>query len=328
MELRHLRYFLAVAESEHVSRAAEQLHISQPPLSRAIRELETELGIALFTRAKRRLRITSQGTALLEDARAVLSQSQQLLQRAQAFAAGTRGQLRVGYVDGAMQSGVLGRYLRRYRQHSPAVHVELIPMRSGAQIRSLRMGDIDVAFLYTPPIENDDIAAYKVLVEPLMLATPSDDSLVHKRAIRPRDLDGSPWVALPRSLNALWRDRFLSLCSSAGFRPDIRAEATQLSVVLGLVEAGMGRAFVQASAARGAPPLLHFRRLTWWPHTIEVWVAWRKERLLPAAVSFLGTNGLIPKDTAESRRTRRPDSNRHTEARPRAAGDGGIKDRW
>jgi DNA-binding transcriptional LysR family regulator len=302
LELRHLRYFVAVADCGHVSDAADRLHISQPPLSRAIREFEGELGVVLFTRTKRRLKITRQGAALLEDARAVLAQSQQFAHRAQAYAAGTLGQLRIGYVDGAMQSGVLGTHLRCYREAYPAVHVELMPMRSGAQIGALRNGEIDVGFLYTPAIDGDDIAAYKALAEPLMLVMPPNDPLLQKRTISPRDLDGSPWVALPRSQNRLWRDRFLALCMAAGFRPDIRAEATQLSVVLGLVEAGMGRAFVQASATRGALPGLHFKRLPWWQHKIEVWIAWRKERKSPAAGLFLDANGLLSKKNAGSGR--------------------------
>ena len=292
MELRHLRYFAAVAECEHVSRAAERLHISQPPLSRAIQELETELGVALFERSQKRLRLSSAGRALLADVQAILAQSLQLTRHAQALAGGSIGQLVVGYVDGAMESGVLPGYMNRFRLDRPDMRLELVPMRSGAQINALRTGELDLGFLYTPALEGTDICARKVLSEPMVLAMRADDPLANTRQLSPLKLKDSPWVALSPSQEDVWLDRFLTACVAAGFRPDIRAHATMQSTVLGLVEAGMGRAFVLASAARKGHPDLRFRRLAWWRHQVEIWVGWRPARLLPSTARFLELNEL------------------------------------
>ena len=112
------------------------------------------------------------------------------------------------------------------------------------------------------------------------------------RQLSPLKLNDSPWVALSPSQEDVWLDRFLTACVAAGFRPDIRAHATMQSTVLGLVEAGMGRAFVLASAARKGHPGLRFRRLAWWRHQVEIWVGWRPARLLPSTARFLELNEL------------------------------------
>ncbi|APR94048.1 LysR family transcriptional regulator [Pandoraea thiooxydans] len=292
MELRHLHYFVAVAECEHVTRAAERLHVSQPPVSRAIRELEAMLGLALFTRTKQRLKLTPAGRWLLDDARAALAGAQEFTQRARALALGEAGQLQIGYVDGAMHSGVLGQHLRKFRAERPEVSVELRALRSGEQIDALRSGAIDVGMLYTPNLEDAGIATRKLLSDKLVLVMSLDDPLAMRRRIAPGDLDGRPWVALPRSFNPQWRERLLRWCAEAGFQPDVRYETAQLATVLGLVEAGVGLAFVQASAARVAHPGLCFRPLPWWHHTVDIWLAWRTPNPSPLLARFLAVNGL------------------------------------
>src|SRR5581483_8015971 len=117
MELRHLRYFLAVAECGHVTRAAQRLHISQPPLSRAIRELEAELGVELFVRQRQRIALTPIGAAVADDARTVVAQADGVIRHARALSSGESGRIRIGYVDGAMQGGVLSAHLRNLRAH-------------------------------------------------------------------------------------------------------------------------------------------------------------------------------------------------------------------
>lgn len=293
MELRHLRYFAAVADCENVSRAAERLHVSQPPLSRAIKELETELGVALFERVRKRLRLTSAGRSLLDSVRGVLTQTQQLRRHADALADGRMGRLQIGYVDGAMENGILGKCLNRFRVDQPDVRLELRPMLSGAQIAALRTGELDLAFMYTPTLEGNDIAATKVLVEPQVLAMRADDPLARSRRLTSSQLHNSPWIALSPTEEEIWVDRLLTSCIAAGFRPDIRARAMMQSTVLGLVEAGIGRAFVMASAARNPRRDVRFRSLAWWPHKVEIWVGWRRSRLLPGVARFLKLNALV-----------------------------------
>lgn len=292
MDLRHLRYFVAVAENELVTRAAQHLRVSQPPLSRAIREFESELGVDLFRRQKQRLTLTAVGAALLDDAKAILSRVNGFKQRAQSLSSGEQGRIRVGYVDGAMQGGLLSKQLRELRARCPSLAIDLVPLSSELQLKALADGVIDAGIVYTPRSENDDVAVYKLLADSLLLALPADDRLAGKRQIRPSDLDGAAWVAAPREEDTNWQARFAQRCASAGFRPDIRYEVSQLSAMLGLVEAGVGLGFVPASATRTEAPGVKFRSLPWWPHTVNFWLAWRKQSPAPAVRQLLLANGI------------------------------------
>lgn len=290
MELRHLRYFLAVADCGHVTRAAQRLHISQPPLSRAIRELEAELGVELFARQRQRIALTPIGAAVADDARAVVAQADGLVRHARALSSGESGRIRVGYVDGAMQGGVLSAHLRNLRLHAPSLVVDLVAASTETQLSALANNQLDVAILYTPRKWPDGIASSKLLSDSMRLVVSTEDNLASRRSITPSDLEASPWVALPREGDAYWRDRFLQQCTNAGFHPDIRYEVAQLSALLGLVEAGAGRAFAQASIARAETPGLVLRSLPWWKYTIDYWLAWRQRNPAPSVRQFLKAN--------------------------------------
>jgi DNA-binding transcriptional LysR family regulator len=290
MELRHLRYFLAVADCGHVTRASQCLHISQPPLSRAIRELEAELGVELFMRQRQRIALTPVGAAMVEDARAVVARADGLIRHARALSSGENGRIRVGYVDGAMQGGVLSAHLRNLRASCPALVVDLVAASTETQLKALADNQLDVAILYTPREWPDGIACRKLLSDSMRLVVSTDDVLASRRTIAPSDLEASPWVALPREGDTYWRDRFLQHCATAGFRPDVRYEVAQLSALLGLVEAGAGRAFAQASISRAESPGLVLRSLPWWKHTIDYWLAWRQHNPAPSVRQFLRAN--------------------------------------
>ena len=306
MDLRHLRYFVAVAENELVTRAAQRLRVSQPPLSRAIREFETELGVDLFQRQKQRLTLTAVGAVLLDDARAILSRVNGFKQRAQSLSSGEQGRIRVGYVDGAMQGGLLSKHLRELRARCPSLAVDLVPLNSEMQLKALADGVIDAGIVYTPRSERDDVALHKLLSDRLLLALPADDRLARKRQIRPPDLDGAAWVAVPREEDANWQVQFAARCASAGFRPEIRYEVSQLSAMLGLVEAGVCRGFVPASATRAEVPGVKFRTLPWWTDTVNFWLAWRKQNPAPAVRQLLLANRISVPAEAFGRRAAPP----------------------
>jgi DNA-binding transcriptional LysR family regulator len=290
MELRHLRYFLAVADCGHVTRAAQRLHISQPPLSRAIRELESELGVELFMRQRQRIALTPIGAAMAEDARAVVARADGLIRHARALSSGESGRIRVGYVDGAMQGGVLSAHLRNLRADCPTLIVDLVAASTETQLKALADNQLDIAILYTPREWPNGIANKKLRSDGMKLVMSTDDVLASKRAIAPVDLEASPWVALPREGDPYWRDRFLQQCASAGFRPDVRYEVAQLSALLGLVEAGAGRGFAQASISRAESPGLVLKSLPWWQHTVDYWLAWRQHNAAPSVRQFLKAN--------------------------------------
>ncbi|MET0333821.1 MAG: LysR family transcriptional regulator [Rhizobacter sp.] len=151
LDLQQLRYFVAVAETENVGQAAELLHISQSPLSRQVQQLEARLGLVLFTREKKRLRLTAAGQEFLVEARALLAHAQRVQQRGEEAGRGEAGTLVVGYVAGAVHAGVLGAALRRFRTQVPGARLQLRSLRSVEQFDALARGELDVGYTYAPP---------------------------------------------------------------------------------------------------------------------------------------------------------------------------------
>ena len=244
LDLQQLRYFIAVAETENVGQAAELLHISQSPLSRQVQQLESRLGLTLFAREKKRLKLTAAGREFLVEARALLAHAERVQQRAHDAAAGQTGTLVVGYVAGAVHAGVLGDALRVFQRGAPGARLQLRSLRSVEQFEALRQGDLDVGFTYSAPPAESGLVSRLVADEPFMLAVPID------RAIEVVALNGEPFIA-PLSLPA--REEMLSACAAVGWSIDIRCEAADPAAALGLVEAGVGLALVQASLARSVP---------------------------------------------------------------------------
>ncbi len=275
MELQQLRYFVAVAETENVARAAERLHISQSPLSRQIRQLEDHLGLQLFERIKQRVRLTPAGREFLQEARDLLSQAERIEERARQVGKGEACSLSIGYCEGIIHNGRLPAALRRFRSAHPRVSLKLAAMRSGEQIDALERSLIDIAFVYNLPKPRDSLTSRLLTREPFVLALADDHPLAEKATLAPRDLDGLPWIALPKSINPAARERFLAACASCGFAPDIQFEVAQVSTTLGLVSARLGVAIMQASMQRMSPPGVVFKPMAWLPLTVEIHLLWR-----------------------------------------------------
>lgn len=255
-DLRQLRYFVAVAEAEHVGRAAEKLHISASPLSRQILALEAELGAALFLRHKQRLKLTRAGRNFLAEAKALLAHAEALRRRARSVGDLTSATLSVGYVESAIHGGVLGADLRAFRRRHPDVKVELKNLRSAEQAAALQAGAIDVAYPHSVPAAAK-LKAVRVLDEPFLLAIPVDHPLAKSAgsgAVTPRALDGQSFISMSAAAAPEVRRRLMAVSAACGFRPDVRYEAMEPSVVLGLVAAGLGLAILQQSLCRRSPP--------------------------------------------------------------------------
>ncbi|PMS23081.1 LysR family transcriptional regulator [Trinickia dabaoshanensis] len=275
MELQQLRYFVAVAEMEHVARAAERLHISQSPLSRQIRQLEDHLGLQLFERIKQRVRLTPAGRDFLEQARDLLSRAERVEERARQIGKGEACSVSVGYCEGIIHNGRLPAALRRFRAAHPRVNLKLAAMRSGEQIDALERSLIDIAFVYNLPQPTESLTSRLLTSEPFVLALADDHPLAAKDEVMPSDLDGMPWIALPKSINPAARERFLAACAAAGFTPDIQFEVAQVSTTLGLVSAGLGAAVMQSSMRRMSPPGVAFKRIDWLPLGVDIHLLWR-----------------------------------------------------
>lgn len=275
MELQQLRYFVAVAETENVARAAERLHISQSPLSRQIRQLEDHLGLQLFERIKQRVRLTPAGRAFLDEARDLLIQAERIEERARQVGKGEACSLSIGYCEGIIHNGRLPAALRRFRSAHPRVNLKLAAMRSGEQIDALERSLIDIAFVYNLPKPSETLTSRLLTSEPFVIAMADDHPLAEKATIAPSDLDGMPWIALPKAINPAARERFLAACASCGFTPDIQFEVAQVSTTLGLVSARLGVAIMQASMQRMSPPGVVFKPMDWLPLVVEIHLLWR-----------------------------------------------------
>lgn len=251
MELRHLRYFIAVAEELHFTRAAERLHIGQPPLSHAIQVLEADVGAQLFTRTKRWVRMTEAGTLFLADARRILALSEQAAETARRAQRGEAGVLRVGFTFSTPLTPLFAKVINRYRLQYPAVTLILHEMATLPQLHALVHRTLDLGFVR--PVEDampPDIALTRLRDDPLVAVLPAALALARSKVVAMADLTEQPFVMYPHSAGTGIYAQILRLCRDAGFVPRIGQEAGEASTIIGLVAAGCGVSVLPASFER------------------------------------------------------------------------------
>src|SRR5215831_13503371 len=252
VELRHLRYFVAVGEEEHFGRAAERLHVVQPALTRQIRQLEEEIGCALFQRLTRGVRLTEAGKSFLEEARRLLVDLGRSVDRTRLIAQGKVGRLRVGFSDIAIYSGELPSILHNFRARWPDVRLELFPSSSVVAGEQLRRQEGDVAFVYVAPTDLPDLKTHTISVERWVLALPHTHPLVKRKRVKLRDLKEEPFVWFPRPVAPPLHDRGLAACHAAGLTLNIVQEVNNPTTMLSLVAGGIGVTFTITSAGVAA----------------------------------------------------------------------------
>jgi DNA-binding transcriptional LysR family regulator len=261
VELRHLRYAVALADELHFARAAARLHIAQPPLSQQIKALETELGVRLFDRTSRRVALTDAGAAFVAEARRTLASAEQAIEAARRAARAETGRLAVGYVSSASYE-LLPAVLRAFRRRAPDVLLVLEEMNSSEQSRGVLAGTLDLGFVRRPPPTDRRLAGTVVRREPIVVAVPRDHALAAARAIRLRELALEPFVTFPARPRPSWADVALDLCRGAGFEPRVVQEAVEMVSALSLVAAGIGIALVPGAVRAVPRPGVVFRPLT------------------------------------------------------------------
>lgn len=278
MELRHLRYFVTLAETLHFGRAAARLHISQPPLTRQIRALEEKLGTALFVRSRQGVSLTPAGAALLPEARRLLRDAHALREGARQAAAGQIGRLQMGFVTPAAYN-VLPALLPAFRQAHPGIKLQLQEATSDVQLAALREGDMDVGVVL-PPVMDASLRYAVLQREPLIAALPAGRRWPAQLPLVA--LAAEPFVLFPRTVGIGLYDLIVAHCQRAGFHPRVEQEAIQMQTIISLVAAGMGVALVPASLADLRRSGVVYRPLTEPGPLIEFGLVWRPRDDSPA----------------------------------------------
>ncbi len=246
MELRHLRYFVAVAEELHFTRAAERLHMAQPPLSQQIRALESELGVTLFERTRRSVVLTDAGAALLRRAREMLASAQALPMELQRVARGELGQLRIGFSSTMPLTKVLRDVVAEYRRTHPDLALHLREMHSSLQFEALHRNELDVGLVRYNEGAPDGIRLVLLRRDPLHLVVPATHRFARRHLVAIADCRDEPFIGFPGDAGTGTGPLLRRLCSQAGFEPRIAQEAREATTQIALVAAGLGVAVLPA----------------------------------------------------------------------------------
>jgi DNA-binding transcriptional LysR family regulator len=246
-ELRLWRQFVAIAEELHFGRAALRLHMTQPPLTQAIANLERQLGVKLFDRTKRSVQLTAAGESLLPEARELLARAQSLPAHARAAAHGEAGRLRLAFVS-TVGFGLLPQWVRGFRALYPQVECELIEATGDVQLEALERGNIDAGFmLHSPGFAPSGLRHLRIAREPLVVALPEQHALASARTLVFDAVLSEPLVIFPRRILPSLHDAIFGMYHAAGRTPRIAQEAIQMQTIVNLVSAGLGLAWVPDS---------------------------------------------------------------------------------
>jgi DNA-binding transcriptional LysR family regulator len=300
VELRHLRYFAAVAEELHFGRAAVRVGIAQPPLSQQIRQLEHELGVTLFSRTKRHVELTPAGRAFLEEVRRVFEQTERAVRTAQRAGRGEIGELAIGFVPSA-DLDILPRVLRVWSARFPHVEIELHALLPAAQVEALRDGRIQIGFVRLP-VEEGDLVVKSIQREPLLVALPQRHRLSRGPCVRLADLAGDTMILFPRDVGAGYYAVWVGACQRAGFTPRVLHPGS-MQTNLGLVSAGLGVALMPASIRKLRREGVVYRALAPPVPHVEMAVMYRPDHQSAALAAFLR---VLHEVLRHRRRVRRP----------------------
>jgi len=297
VELRHLRYFVTVAEQLSFAHAAKRLHISQPPLSRQIRALEEELGVSLFARTKRSVALTPTGATLLPEARRLLREADALKDGARHIAAGEVGALALGFIALATYN-LLPDLAPEFHRRHPGIKLTLREGTTDGLLAALKQGEIDVG-LVLPPVDDASLRYAPLFHDTLMVALPAGRA--RGGPISLKSLAEEPFILFPRKFGSGLYDLIVSFCTRTGFSPRIEQEAIQMQTIVSLVAAGMGIALVPASLQNMRRAGVAYRPLTERSPVIEIGVAWRAADKAPAVRAFVSLTQAHARDRVKQK---------------------------
>ncbi|MBH9428808.1 LysR family transcriptional regulator [Pseudomonas aeruginosa] len=300
MELRHLRYFIAVAEELHFGRAAERLGISQPPLSQQIQALEEEIGARLFERTNRRVELTDAGRLFLDESRQVLAQVDKAVLLARRAHLGELGELKIGFTSSAPFTSTIPSSIHAFRKAYPDVHLDLQEMSSRQVLKALLEESLQVGVI-RPLALPDAVHWVEWFREPLGAVLRADHPLAagSEDGLAIAALAEEPFVFFPRSYGTGLYDQVIALTRQAGFSPRIAQEASEAMTIIGLVSAGLGVSILPASFRRTRVDGVVYRTLSDPAATTAVWLVRRQNEGSPLALSFID---LVTREAASLRR--------------------------
>ncbi|MDX5517378.1 MULTISPECIES: LysR substrate-binding domain-containing protein [Stenotrophomonas] len=281
IETRLLQQFIAVAEELHFNRAAERLHMAQPPLSQAIRKLEGAVGAPLFERTPRSVALTPAGAAFLETARRTVQSLEEGVAQTRRVAQGMEGHLTLTFINIAPYASLL-QALRHFRELNPGIAFTMREATTQEQVNALEQGEADIGFMRTPGTTTPHLRMERLLSERICVALPAGHPLAAKAGIDLALLRDEAFVASPRTLGKGFHDQLIGLCQTAGFVPDIVQHGRQMQTLIALVAAGFGIALLPASLATETREDVMFRPLQVEAaedvSRLELFMAWNETR--------------------------------------------------
>ncbi len=287
MELRHLRYFIAVAEELHFGRAARRLRLAQPPLSQQIRALEGELGLKLFHRTSRRVELTTEGRAFLERARTVMMHAERAADFGRAAARGEAGRIAIGFVTSAVYN-LVPVILREFHRVRPKVEIRCFEMDPDEQLLALRQHKLDLGFLRST-VKDDGFHTAQLSRESLWVALPAELARKQSDPVRLAELAETPFIMLPRTTAPLYYDLVTSACQRAGFTPRFHHEAGEWQTALALVAAGLGAMIVPESLRHWRRPGVTYMEFKPKSGSLTLELIWRSDGPQPLVEAFVAT---------------------------------------
>ncbi len=287
MELRHLRYFVAIGEEQHYGRAARGLRVAQPALSRQIQDLEEELGFKLFERLPRGVKLSAAGKLFLEDARRILREVSEAAVRAGRVASGRSGTLRVGFTENASWRGVVPESFRRFWELQPEAELQLQP--------SIRSGRLDAGFVNFMPKSDPELDQLLVAMQHVELAAPKRHPLTKLKKLRLRDLTDAPFVWFPRWASPAFYDRMMHECYRGGLKsPRIVQEGVNEPTILSLVSTGLGVGWVLGTARWRCPETVVVLPVVDLKMPLTLALAWRRDNASPLLATFIANVRRLP----------------------------------
>lgn len=287
MELRQLRYFVVAGEEQHISRAAQRLHVSQPALSQQIRDLESELGFALFDRLPRGVRLSVAGSAFLERVRTILADLADATERSRHAGRGEIGRLRIGFNEIAGRQASVGEAIRAFREQYPHVELDMAEMNTFQQLEAFRAGQIDIGFQYNQGQELDSVRCHPLRTDRYCVALPDFHHLAGKNRLTASDLSDEPLIMTSRSVNPLIHSRIMAFFHEQGISPRIVQEAGSVGSVMNLVSVGMGLGLVVDVHGASNPDNVVMRPLSGLKLPLNFVLAWRAADPSPLVANFV-----------------------------------------